>query len=68
VPDALLGRLRGVRSASLNFSARNLALWTKYRGIDPESFRDAGSSANTGDDFQGLGPPSYYVLRLNVGF
>jgi len=68
VPDALLGRLRGVRSASLNLSARNLALWTKYRGIDPESFRDAGSSANTGDDFQGLGPPSYYVLRLNVGF
>ena len=53
---------------SVSTWARNLAIWTDYRGVDPESFRDAGSSANTGDDFQGLGPPSYYILRVNVGF
>jgi hypothetical protein len=68
LPESLLGRLRGVRAASVNLSARNLAVWTDYRGVDPESFRGAGSSANTGDDFQGLGPPSYFILRLNVGF
>jgi len=68
LPNSLLARAGGIRSASLNLSARNLAIWTDYRGVDPESFRDAGASANTGDDFQGLGPPSYFVLRLNVGF
>ncbi len=68
LPESLLGRLSGVRAASVNLSARNLAVWTDYRGIDPESFRNAGSSANTGDDFQGLGPPSYFILRVNVGF
>jgi hypothetical protein len=68
IPDRLVNRINGLRTLSLNMSARNLAVWTKYRGIDPESFRGAGSSENSGDDFQGLGPPSYFVLRLNVGF
>ena len=68
LPETLLGSIRGVRSASVNLSARNLAVWTDYRGVDPESFRGAGSSVDTGDDFQGLGPPSYFILRLNVGF
>ena len=68
LPETLLDRVGGLSSASLNLSARNIALWTDYRGIDPESFRGAGSSTNAGDDFQGLGPPSYFILRLNVGF
>jgi hypothetical protein len=68
LPDNLLNRVGRLRATSVNFAARNVALWTQYRGIDPESFRDAGSDANTGDDFQGLGPPSYFVLRVNVGF
>ena len=68
LPETLLDRVRGVSSASLNLSARNLAVWTDYRGVDPESFRGAGSSVDQGDDFQGLGPPSYFIVRLNLGF
>ncbi len=68
LPDALVGQIRGVRSLSLNFSARNLAIWTDYTGIDPEAEYDVSSGAERGQDFQSLGPPSYFVLRLNVGF
>ena len=57
------------RSASVNFSARNLHRWTNYRGLDPEIDRQAGDSNNNpGDEFQTLGLPTYFTLRLNLGF
>jgi hypothetical protein len=58
----------------LNFAARNLHLWTKYRGIDPEIDRLAGTAPGAtgsnapGEEFQTLGIPSYFTFRLNIGF
>jgi hypothetical protein len=79
VPDSWAGKYLRGRAASLNFAARNLHLWTKYRGIDPEIDRLAGTSATTltnaagganapGEEFQTLGIPSYFTFRLNIGF
>jgi TonB-linked SusC/RagA family outer membrane protein len=69
VPDAWTGKYLRGRTASLNFAARNLHLWTKYRGIDPEIDRLAGASGNSpGEEFQTLGIPSYFTFRLNIGF
>jgi TonB-linked SusC/RagA family outer membrane protein len=68
LPSRLVASTRFANSASVTLAARNLHLWTKYSGIDPESNSDAGSTANLPSDFQALAPPSYFVLRFNLGF
>jgi len=59
--------LRG-ESASISFAARNLAVWTKYSGIDPDSDAGAGSGGDLPSDFQTAPPPTYFTLRLNLCF
>ncbi|HZI42075.1 MAG TPA: SusC/RagA family TonB-linked outer membrane protein [Gemmatimonadaceae bacterium] len=72
LPESWAGRYFRSRTASLNFAARNLHLWTKYRGIDPEIDRlagESGAAANApGEEFQTLGIPTYYTIRFNLGF
>ena len=68
MPSAVLNRLGRLSALSLNLSARNIAHWTAYRGVDPETDRSAGSANDTPDEFQTLGPPSYLIFRVNVGF
>ena len=53
------------RTASLTFSARNLTLWTRYTGIDPES--DYNQFGDLPTDFQTSPAPSYFTLRLTLG-
>jgi TonB-linked SusC/RagA family outer membrane protein len=72
LPDRLAARLRA-RTASVNFSARNLSIWTSYRGLDPDNDRLAGEDNANGanappEEFQTLGIPSYFVFRVNLGF
>ena len=52
------------RSLSATLAGRNLALWTKYSGIDPESSYGQG---DTPLDFLTQAPLSFYTLRVNVG-
>ncbi len=66
VPDGLLARAGGMRSLSVNVAARNLAHWTPYRGVDPET--DRTGSGDNPDEFQTIGPPSSLIFRINVGF
>jgi TonB-linked SusC/RagA family outer membrane protein len=64
VPNQLATRMRA-RDASLTFSARNVHIWTKYTGSDPES------NYGTGDvqqDFSTTAPPSYFTVRLNLHY
>jgi hypothetical protein len=73
LPESWAGRYLRGRSASLNFAARNLHLWTNYRGIDPEIDRLAGTTQTTGanapgEEFQTLGIPTYFTFRMNIGF
>jgi hypothetical protein len=56
------------RSFSITASGRNLALWSNYRGADPETDFTASEGENAPSDFQTVAPPSYFVVRLNVGF
>ena len=72
LPERLAARFRA-RSASLNFAARNLTIWTNYRGLDPDNDRLAGEDNANGanappDEFQTLGIPSYFIFRINLGF
>lgn len=66
-PD-LASRLLRARSANIVASARNLKVWTEYRGVDPESDFQATVDNNIPSEFQTLGPPTYFVVRLNVVF
>ena len=54
------------RSATLTLAVRNIGiLWTDYTGVDPEAF---GTTGDAPSSFQAFAPPTYYTLRLNLGF
>ena len=60
---------RAARASTLTLTGavRNAGiLWTKYGGTDPESL--FGATGDAGSDFQAAAPPSFFTLRLNLGF
>jgi TonB-linked SusC/RagA family outer membrane protein len=63
----LASRLRA-RNMSIVATARNVAKWTDYRGVDPESDFVSTTGSDTPSEFQTIAPPSYLILRLNLGF
>ena len=63
-----IASLAKARNASITFTGRNLWLRTNYRGVDPETDRNASVDSNFSEDFQTIAPPSYFVLRFNLGF
>lgn len=67
LPSVITNALRS-KDASLTFAARNVATWTRYRGVDPENDFTVTDGGNFPQDFQTFGPASYYILRLNLGF
>jgi len=67
LPPQMFSRL-GARNASLVFAGRNLHLWTRYRGTDPESDYTATSGNDTPNEFQTFAAPTIYQLRINLGF
>ena len=79
VPRSLTRALR-VQSVSLTGAVRNLALWTRYTGVDPEVTNTGGinvqAAPTTGgtmlnndvrEDFGAVPLARYWVVRLNVG-
>jgi TonB-linked SusC/RagA family outer membrane protein len=65
-PEEWANRVFRGRSLTATVAARNLGiLWTKYTGVDPEAF---GTTGNAPSEFQAFGPPTYYVLRVSLGF
>lgn len=67
LPESILGVLKS-KDATLTFAARNVAKWSRYRGVDPENDFTVTDGGDFPQDFQTFGPPSYYILRLNIGF
>jgi hypothetical protein len=67
-PESWVGRYVHGHSLSATLAARNLGvLWTKYGGVDPEAFGATGTGNNP-SEFQAFAPPSYYAVRLSLGF
>ena len=60
--------LARARNLDVVASGRNLGLWSKYRGIDPENDFTATGGGDVPQDFQTIGLATYWVLRVNVGF
>jgi len=71
VPERLLHTVRGER-ATLSLGGRNLALWSKFTGEDPEANYNPGTSTGAGANVQSniasSAPRTYYTLRLNLFF
>ena len=64
--NTFAGGVLGGRTLSVTLAARNLGIiWTKYTGLDPEAY---GGTGDGGSSFQAFGPPTYYTLRLSLGF
>jgi len=64
MPDRMASRLRA-KDASLVLAARNLKVWTKYKGADPEENYVTTDVQNT---FASSAPRSYYTFRLNLHY
>ena len=73
-PASLSSRL-GARSMSITAAGRNLMLWTKYSGLDPESNENGRGALNGVDgnflvstDGFGLPIPRRFSLAINLGY
>jgi TonB-linked SusC/RagA family outer membrane protein len=64
MPAAIASHVRA-HDMSLTFSARNLKLWTKFTGGDPEANYATGDIEN---NFASTLPPRYFILRLNLHY
>ncbi|MGQ0764775.1 MAG: SusC/RagA family TonB-linked outer membrane protein [Gemmatimonadota bacterium] len=64
LPATFTERL-GVSTASVNLAARNLKVWSKWTGVDPEQNYGEFNTQNT---LLTAGPPSYFTMRFNVRF
>jgi len=60
-------RVMRAQSGSVTLAARNLFINTSYSGIDPESNYVSGATGIQ-SDFQTAPPPTYWTLRVNLGF
>jgi TonB-dependent SusC/RagA subfamily outer membrane receptor len=57
------------KSATVTLAGRNLALFTKYSGNDPEVNVNSGRIGKDGYSDSSTAPPArYWLLRLNLGF
>jgi TonB-dependent SusC/RagA subfamily outer membrane receptor len=65
LPTRFSNRFLRASEASVSFGARNLAVWSPYRGVDPESSFGAGDIQT---DFMTAAPPTYYTFRLNLHY
>jgi hypothetical protein len=65
---AMAQKLVRAQSLTMVVSGRNLKLWTKYRGTDPESGFNTTEGTEAPNEFQTVGPPSAFVFRFILGF
>jgi TonB-linked SusC/RagA family outer membrane protein len=65
LPQQYVQRYVRAENVSLSLGARNLKVWTKYTGEDPEANYSQGDTPNT---LLTTGPRRYYTARINVQF
>ena len=63
--DAFVAKYVRARGASLNLAVRNVHVWTKYTGTDPEANYSQGDLQST---LLTAGPTTYYQFRINLRY
>ena len=57
------------RSTRVIVSGRNVGKYTLYRGVDPENdFTITGATANSPQDFQTIGAPTYWTMKIAINW
>jgi hypothetical protein len=67
MPKKLLDHTKYIKGITIGFVGRNLLLWTKYKGVDPETSLVGGNKAQGLDYFNSPGTKSYGI-NLKVNF
>lgn len=67
LPERLFRSARA-SGATVRVGVRNLKVWTKYSGIDPEANYFGTGGLGTISDFQTAPPPTYFTARLDFRF
>jgi TonB-linked SusC/RagA family outer membrane protein len=65
LPDRIASKFVRAQGASIVFGARNLHVWTKWTGADPEQNYSQGDTQAT---LLTAGPARYYTFRLNLRY
>jgi hypothetical protein len=66
-PQSFASRLHAT-DLRVTFSGRNLALWTRYRGGDPELKTTPGDAAVGAYGSNGIPVAQYWLARVSLGF
>jgi hypothetical protein len=68
MPARVRNALRA-RSAEITLAGRNLKIFTRYPGVDPEVSANVGVLGREGYSDGALPPPPrYWILRANLGY
>jgi TonB-linked SusC/RagA family outer membrane protein len=67
-PQAVTQRFNQFEGLRLTVAGRNLALWTDYPGIDPESVEGGGNANFSQSEFNSQPPVRQLMLRLDYSF
>ena len=68
LPDRVTHLMRAQQGSNLVFGARNLKLWSKFWGIDPEANYGVSGTSEVQNEFQTNAAPTYFTLRLNLKY
>jgi hypothetical protein len=67
-PRRLTDALSRLSGLSLTVAGRNLATWTDYSGLDPETVEGGGGTNFSQSEFNTQPPVRYFMFRLNYSF
>jgi TonB-linked SusC/RagA family outer membrane protein len=67
LPTRLVALVHGQAGSTLVFGARNLHLWTKFTGLDPEANYGV-TGAEVQNEFNTAPQPTYFTFRLNLKY
>jgi hypothetical protein len=67
LPDRVNRLVRAQQGSNFVFGARNLHLWTKFTGLDPEANYGVGTS-EVQNEFQTAAAPTYFTFRVNLKY
>lgn len=67
-PRGLVARAPQLRGLTLTVAGRNLATWSDYTGLDPETVEGGGNVNFSQSEFNTQPPVRYLMVRLNYNF
>lgn len=67
-PGAWADRFRSIEGLRLTVAGKNLATWTDYTGLDPETVEGGGASNFSQSEFNTQPPVRYLMIRFDYSF